>query len=77
MAPAAIRKVMPPSIGTHGGGQHPGAAPVGGGGGGGWAAAKPATQVIKKSPEAAIRFIMACSKNTVNVVKKNVSYNCY
>jgi hypothetical protein len=33
MAPAAMSKDIPPSIGIHGGGQHPG----GGGGGGGCA----------------------------------------
>ncbi len=33
MAPAAISKDMPPSIGTQGGGQQPGSS-VGGGGGG-------------------------------------------
>ena len=34
MAPAAINKDMPPSIGIQGGGQHPGTPPAGGGGGG-------------------------------------------
>ncbi len=33
MAPAAINKDIPPSIGTQGGGQQPGPPP---GGGGGW-----------------------------------------
>jgi hypothetical protein len=35
MAPAAINKDIPPSIGIHGGGQHPGTSPPPGGGGGG------------------------------------------
>ena len=34
--PAAIRKLIPPSIGTQGGGQHDGEAVAPPGGGGGW-----------------------------------------
>lgn len=33
IAPAAISKVIPPSMGTHGGGKHNGEPPPGGGGG--------------------------------------------
>jgi hypothetical protein len=35
MAPAAMSSVIPPSMGTQGGGQHPGSSPPSGGGGGG------------------------------------------
>ena len=46
MAPAAINKDMPPSIGTQGGGQQPGSS-VGGGGGGGKASENAVIPKIK------------------------------
>ncbi len=59
MAPAAINKEIPPSIGIQGGGQHPG---VGGWGGGAPAYTKSAQKQSIKNMTKSI-FVFICLKN--------------
>jgi hypothetical protein len=71
-APAAISKDIPPSIGTHGGGQHPGP-PEGGGGAAKQNELKPIKKTAGKINFALINFLVI---KRVNVNKINWNSNC-
>lgn len=60
---------MPPSIGTHGGGQQPGV-PAGGFGGGGGPAKVAVTPIIKKMVNS-INLVFILNLTFVNIIKIN------